>query len=85
MAAPEHITDDQVKELGLAIQDEVKGKAAIVRPGDSIIISFGFSLTQAQYHELLEFCKTAIPGVNVLALPEVKDLRVFRPHDPEGM
>jgi hypothetical protein len=85
MAAPEHITDKQVEELGLAIKDEVKGHSAIVRPGDSIIVFFDFRLTAEQYHELLEFCKTVIPGVNVLALPEVKDIRVFRPTDPEDM
>lgn len=85
MAAPEHITDEQVEELGFAIKDEVKGHSAIVRPGDTIIVFFDFSLDMHQYDQLREFCKTVMPGVNVLALPEVKDLRVFRPTDPEDM
>jgi Flp pilus assembly protein CpaB len=85
MDAPQHITDEQVVKLGLAIEDEVKGHSAIVRPGDTIIVFFDFRLDMQQYDELKEFCKTVIPGVNVLALPEVKDLRVFRPTDSEGM
>lgn len=85
MAAPEFIADEQVEELGLAIKDEVKGHSAVVRPGDTIIVSFGFQLTMEQYDRLTDFCKTLMPGVNVLAFPEVKDLRVFRPTDPEDM
>lgn len=85
MAAPEHITDEQVEELGFAIKDEVKGHSAIVRPGDTIIVFFDFRLDMQQYDQLREFCKTVMPGVNVLALPDVKDLRVFRPTDPEDM
>lgn len=85
MAAPEHITDEQVEELGLAIRDEVKGKSAIVRPGDTILVFFDFRLTMQQYDDLREFCKVTLPGVNVMALPEVKDLRVFRPTEPEDL
>lgn len=72
-----------IEDLGLKIQDEVK--SAVVRPGDTVVICFERRLNQEEYHTLIDWCNAAMPDVKVLALPEVKDIRVFRPSEPEGM
>lgn len=83
MAAPEHITDPEIEALGLKIVDEVK--SATVREGDTLIVSLDRQINMEEYRHLVEFCEIYIPMVKVLVLPEVKDIRVFRPGEPEGM
>lgn len=83
MAAPSHITDDQVEDLGQKIEDEVT--SAVIRPGDTLIIGISRNITRDEAENFIAFCQIKLPDVKVLILPEVVELRVFRPTEPEGM
>lgn len=83
MAAPSHITDEQVEGLGQKIEDEVN--SAVVRPGDTLIIGISRNITREEADNFIAFCQVKLPDVKILILPEIVELRVFRPSEPEGM
>jgi hypothetical protein len=76
--------DGEIEALGVRLADEVK--TLVIRRGDTLVLTTERRVTDQDFHEMMDYIRELVPGVRVLIIPEIGDIRVFRPEpEPEGI
>lgn len=55
--------------------------AALVRPGDRLVVASPVEMSMAEMHEMRERVATALPGVGLVIVDRCSGLAVYRPED----
>jgi hypothetical protein len=59
----------------------VVASTAIVRPGDTLIVAVGHTLTRKQADEIKDMIKARLAGIEVVILGQVSGIAAYRPEE----
>lgn len=66
-------------EFPKEINVEVKWMAALIRPGDTIVLGFDHPVDDATYSMIINYIHEQLPGVKVAVVDNISNMAVYRP------